>query len=364
MYNWVHKDWANFFYSEQIISEYALKFAELSGVSLGLFNTLDNTKQQDEIIGLMISEALKTSSIEGEMLSREDLMSSIRMQLGLEFTIKNLKDKRVKNIAQLMVKVRENYAEKLSETMIKTWHKILFNESEYINAGVYRTGKEPMQVVSGAFGREKVHFKAPPSDSVVREMKQFIKWYNAFETKNNIQKIMVKTAITHLYFETIHPFEDGNGRIGRALIEKCLAESFGRQMILSVSTAIESDKKNYYKELNKASKTLEINEWIVYFAKLLIEAQENAINVIRLSIRKTQFFDAHKKMLNSRQMKVLKKMFDKGAEEFKGGMTARKYISIAKTTKSTATRDLQELVKYNIFLQQGEGRSTHYVLNV
>ncbi len=364
MYNWQHQDWANYIYNEQVVNKYALQLAELMGEVVGMFNTIESREQQNEIIGLMISEALKTSSIEGEMLSREDLMSSIRKQLGLDGKIKNIRDKRAENVAQLMLKVRDNYTAVLSEEMIKDWHKVLFDGSKYINAGNYRKGAEPMQIISGAFGRETVHYEAPPSEAIPKEMKHFIKWYNNFKTENNILKVIVKAAIAHLYFESIHPFEDGNGRIGRALIEKCLAESLDRQIILSVSTAIDEDKKSYYSKLNKASQTLKIDDWLIYFAKLLVNAQQNAINVIRISIRKTQFFDTYSSMLNKRQTKVLQKMFDNGAENFKGGMTARKYISIAKTTKTTATRDLQELVAFKIFTRCGDGRSTHYILKL
>lgn len=364
MYNWQHKDWAEFVYDEQVVSKFALQFAELSGVAMGVFNTLDSAKQQDEIIGLIISEALKTSAIEGEMLSREDLISSIRNRLGLNDTLMHVKDKRAENVALLMLKVRENYSDKLSEQTIKEWHGALFSNSKYVNAGEYRKGAEPMQIVSGSFGREVVHYEAPPSDSVPIEMERFVSWYNSFETEGNMLKVIVKTAIAHLYFESIHPFEDGNGRIGRALIEKCLAESLNRSVILSVSTAIENDRKAYYAELNRASMSLEINDWLVYFAKLLIEAQLSAIDVINLSIKKARLFESYENMLNERQIKVLNKMFEMGAEDFEGGMTSRKYVSITRTTKATATRDLQEMTKLNILLQKGDGRSTHYVLNI
>lgn len=364
MYNWEHKNWAEFTYNKQVIDKFALKFAELTGVVSGVFNTLDTTKQQNELIALMISEAMKTSAIEGEMLSREDLMSSVRNKLGLNLTHKNIKDKRAENVILLMLEVRKNYKEKLSEKTLKNWHKLLFDGSKYVNAGIYRKGTEPMQIISGRYGSEKVHYQAPPSERVPQEMKQFVEWYNRFKTDGNIQKIIIKTAIAHLYFESIHPFEDGNGRIGRTLIEKCLSESLDRQIILSISTAIESDKKAYYSELNKASKTLEIESWLIYFAQLLITAQRNAIEIISLSITKTRFLDTYKNVLNTRQIKVIKKMFDKGAEDFEGGMTAKKYISITKTTKATATRDLQELVNHTIFTREGSGRSTHYILNI
>jgi Fic family protein len=364
MYNWELENWAKFIYNENVIDKHTLKFAELSGEVFGVFKTLDDKKQQTEIIGLMISEAIKTSEIEGEMLSREDVMSSIHNRLGLNSKIKNVKDKRAENVALLMLQVRENYREKLTEKMLKNWHALLFADSKHVSVGAYRKGKEPMQIVSGSYGKEKVHYEAPPSERVPQEMKNFVRWYNGFKTNGNMLKIIVKTAIAHLYFESIHPFEDGNGRIGRALIEKCLSESLDRQIIMSISSVIEENRKKYYSELANVQHTLQIDSWLVYFAELLIVAQQNTIEIIGFSIKKTRFFDKHKPFLNARQTKVINKMFDAGINGFEGGMTAKKYISITKTTKATATRDLQELVKNEIFKKEGDGRSTHYLLNL
>jgi Fic family protein len=364
MYNWQFKKWAEFVYNEDIINNKALKFAELSGEIFGVFKTFNSATQQNEILDMMISEAIKTSAIEGEMLSREDVRSSFLKKLGLTTTIKNIKDRRAENVALLMLDVRNNFETKLSEKLIKTWHGILFSNSKYVNAGIYRSGEESMQIVSGAVGKEKVHFEAPPSKQVPQEMKNFVKWYNGFKTNGNIQKIIVKTAITHLYFESIHPFEDGNGRIGRALIEKCLSESLGRQMMMSISHTIEQDKNKYYDEMKRAQSTLAIDRWLLYFSQLLIDSQQNALDILNFSIRKTRFFDQYKSVLNERQTKVIHKMLEAGKDGFEGGMTAKKYISIAKTTKATATRDLQELVQFGIFIQLGDGRSTHYELKL
>ncbi|GAP72033.1 Fic family protein [Candidatus Symbiothrix dinenymphae] len=364
MYNWQFEKWAKFVYNEDIISNNALKFAELSGEIFGVFKTFNSAKQQNEILDIMISEAIKTSAIEGEMLSRDDVRSSFLKKLGLTTTIKNIKDRRAENVALLMLDVRNNFQTKLSEKLIKQWHGMLFSNSKYINAGVYRSSEEPMQIISGAMGKEKVHFEAPPSKQVPQEMKNFVQWYNSFKTKENIQKIIAKTAITHLYFESIHPFEDGNGRVGRALIEKCLSESLGRQIIMSISQIIEKDKNRYYDELKKVQSTLEIDSWLLYFSELLIEAQQNAIDILEFSVKKTHFFDKFNPQLNERQTKVINKMLDAGKDGFEGGMTAKKYISIAKTTKATATRDLQELAELNILTQNLAGRSTNYLLNI
>ena len=341
-----------------------MRFAELSGEVFGIFKTFNSAKQQNEILDIMISEAIKTSEIEGEMLSREDVRSSFLKKLGLTTTIKNIKDRRAENVALLMLEVRNNFQTKLSEKLIKQWHGMLFSNAKYIDTGVYRSGEEPMQIVSGAMGKEKVHFEAPPSSRVPQEMKNFIKWYNSFKTNGNILKIIVKSSITHLYFESIHPFEDGNGRIGRALIEKCLSESFGRQIIMSISQSIEKNKNRYYDEMKKAQHTLKIGSWLLYFSQLLIDAQQNALDILDFSIRKTQFFDKYKSALNERQTKAINKMLDAGKDGFEGGMTAKKYISIAKTTKATATRDLTELVELGILEQNLAGRNTNYTLNL
>jgi Fic family protein len=364
MYNWQIENWAEFIYNEEIINKNALKFAELSGEIFGVFKTFNSVKQQNEILDIMVSEAIKTSAIEGEMLSREDVRSSFLKKLGLTSTIKNIKDKRAENIALLMLEVRNNFREKLTERVLKNWHAILFQNSKYINSGTYRKSEEPMQIVSGALGKEKVHYEAPPSARVPQEMKNFVLWYNKFKPKGNILKIIVKTAITHLYFESIHPFEDGNGRIGRALVEKCLSESLEKQIIMSISQTIEKNKNQYYAELKKVQTTLEINSWLLYFSQLLIDTQQNALELLDFSVKKTQFFDQHKKTMNDRQTKAINKMLDAGIEGFEGGMTAKKYISIAKTTKATATRDLQELVENGVLLQNLAGRSTYYNLNI
>jgi len=150
MYNWQTEKWPEFIYNEEIISNNALTFAELSGEIFGVFKTFNSAKQQNEILDIMISEAVKTSEIEGEMLSREDVRSSFLKKLGLTSTIKNIKDKRAENIAFLMWEVKNNFQEKLTEKMVKSWHAILFNHSKYVNAGMYRKGEEAMRIVSGA----------------------------------------------------------------------------------------------------------------------------------------------------------------------------------------------------------------------
>lgn len=361
-YNWEHKNWHQFIYDVNAIQHNVLAFANEMGVANGLTSGVTEKSQMENVLQLMMTEAIKTSEIEGEFFSREDVMSSIKKNMGLQAIIA-IKNKKAGSAGMLMVAVKNAYKEKLTEKIIKHWHEILFEFSTGINKGQWRKGKEPMQVISGKIGKETVHFQAPPSADVPAEMKTFVSWYNSFKTDNKIQEAVVKSAIAHLYFETIHPFEDGNGRIGRAIAEKALSQSLDEYVVISISQIIEAEKSKYYKALKQAQQTLDITEWLVYFSDVLVKAQQYAKTQINHLLQKTKFFDKYKTELNVRQMKVLKKMWEAGTEGFKGGMTAQKYMSITKTSKATATRDLQQLSQNNILQQNGQGRSVHYILN-
>lgn len=364
-YNWQHSNWANFTYDVSVIEPIIVEFTTEIGEIKGMLNSLSDSTQQDTILQFMISEAIKTSEIEGEFFSRQDIMSSIKRHLGISEKLTHIRDKKALGIGSLMVEIRKSYQDKLTESMLKSWHKTLMNANPYVNAGKYRIGEEPMQVISGVFGKEVIHYEAPPSHQVAQEMKNFIHWYNHFKVEtNDIKKALVKTSICHLYFESIHPFEDGNGRIGRALAEKCLAQSLNRPILMSLSSIIEKNKKEYYNALKKAQQSLEITDWILYFSKTIVEAQKSAIKTIIYTLNKTRFIDKNKDLLNERQLKVILKMFELGGSDFEGGMTTKKYISITKTSRATATRDLQDLVEKNIFTQQGAGRNVRYEINL
>ena len=364
-YNWQHKNWPKFTYDASKIDNIVIEFALETGQVKGMIDGLTKEFQQETILQFMISEAIKTSEIEGEYHSRQDVMSSIQKRLGIHYTPTNIRDIKAKGIAELMVEVREDHATALSENLIKGWHQILFSNAQYIKGGYYRTGTEPMVIISGSIGKEIIHYEAPPSETLPGEMNQFVNWYNSYQMNSNtIKESLIKTAIAHLYFESLHPFEDGNGRIGRAIAEKCLSESLGRPLILSISTSIEKDKTAYYNALKKAQRTLEITEWIYYFSQIILNAQKHAKTIIRYTLEKVKFLDRFKPQLNERQIKVITKMMEYGIEGFKGGMTAKKYVSITKTSKATATRDLQDMVEKQCLILKGAGRGVHYKLNL
>jgi Fic family protein len=193
-------------------------------------------------------------------------------------------------------------------------------------------------------------------------MQRFLLWFN--ESQDSIKKPIMRAAIAHLYFESIHPFEDGNGRIGRAIAEKALSQNIGRPVLFSLSKSMEAKKKAYYDALQKAQRSNEITEWMHYFVNTVLEAQIDAEQEIEFTLKKAKFFSQYQDQLNDRQQKGIRRMLEEGPNGFEGGMNARKYVGITGTSKATATRDLQDLVQKEIFTPIGGGRSTRYELKL
>lgn len=239
---------------------------------------------------MLIEEAIKTSEIEGEYMSREDVMSSIKNNLGIHEN-PDVKDKRASGVAKLMVEINQKTAVPLTLDLLCHWHQILMEHNQKVNPGLWRRGKEPMQIVSGAYGREVVHYEAPPSVIVPAEMEQFTEWYKNPEipVKDNISKALLKSAIAHLHFESIHPFEDGNGRIGRALAEFALSQTLNAPVLLSLSKTIEKNRKLYYEQLKSAQRSLDITEWVNYFSKVILESQRDAKELVQFTLKKAKF---------------------------------------------------------------------------
>ena len=361
-YNWQQKDWPNFQYQTTDIEDNLFDFAQRTGRISGVLEGLSETEQTEAMINLMVSEAIKTSEIEGEYLSRNDVMSSIKRNLGIQPNLPLTRDKRAEGVAELMLAVRNGFSEPLTTPVLLDWHTMLLKGNSRVQVGQWRTHEEPMQIVSGGMGRESVHFEAPPSKQVPAEMDGFINWFNT--SQDEIKKPIVRAAIAHLYFESIHPFEDGNGRIGRAIAEKALSQGIGRPVLFSLSKSIEGNKKAYYKALQKAQRSNKITDWISYFVQTVLDAQIDAEQEIEFTLKKTKFFDQHKDELNDRQQKVVRRMLEEGHQVFEGGMNARKYVSLTGASKATATRDLQDLVQKEIFKPIGGGRSTRYEINI
>jgi Fic family protein len=365
-YIWQREKWPVFQYKLTGIQDQILSFTEKTGRVDGLLSALPESIKTEAIIDLMVAEAVKSSEIEGEMLSRPDVMSSIKNNLGLNAQPKRIGDRRAEGIGELMVCVRNDFAKPLNRKMLFEWHSMLMMGTPRIKVGAWRSHSEPMLIVSGSIGNEQIHYKAPPSDQVPGEMKRFVEWFNntAPGAGDEICFAPVRSAIAHLYFESIHPFEDGNGRIGRALSEKVLSQGLGRPALLSPSRSIEADRAGYYAALKQAQQSDDATDWVEWFVCMLLNAQKQTEVEIEFTLKKTRLFDRIKDQLNERQLKVVRRMLKEGPAGFDGGMTAKKYMAITKATKPTTTRDLQDLVTKEVFIPLGGGRSTHYQVNI
>lgn len=365
IWNWQHKNWPQFIYNEGDFTEYEQQFREKSGIMHGSIQHISEANQALLKIDLMSDEAVKTSEIEGEILNRDSLQSSIRRQFGLQTDHRRIEPAE-QGIAELMVYLYQNYDAPLDESTICLWHKMLTNgRTDLTDIGKYRTHEDPMQVVSGAIGRSIVHFEAPPSNQVRKEMSQFLRWFNNSEKGSKEElSALVRAAIAHLYFECIHPFEDGNGRIGRAISEKSLSQSLKRPTLLAFSHIIEENKKQYYQALEQNNKDLEITGWISYFCETVLKAQDYTQKTINFIIEKGRFYNRFQGKLNKRQQDAVERIFREGANGFKGGLSAKNYMTITGAPSATATRDLTKMVEIGAFKKTGELKSTRYYLNI
>jgi Fic family protein len=364
-YFWQHNEFPNFHFKIDEFTSYFQEFAVQLGEVNGLFVNVSEINKKEIILQIIIAEALKTSEIEGEYFSREDVMSSLQKQLGISDNTSVSKDKRANAISELMLQVRNDYQTPLTLQMLKAWHQTLMKVDKTVKEGEWRSSTNTMQIISGRAGKIEIHFEAPPSKNFPKLLIEFEKWYQNFPYHEigQIGRAMLRSALVHLYFETLHPFEDGNGRIGRALAEKSLAETLEKPVMISISKKIEEDKKEYYEALKHAQRTQDVNNWLRYFFTILIEAQKEVKETVLYVIEKAIYFDRFKNKLNDRQLKVIQKMTEKGKHSFEGGMTAKKYIGLTKTSKATATRDLQLLFEIGAFVREGEGRSVRYMVN-
>jgi Fic family protein len=357
-WNWQQKDWPNFTYNETRIAPLEKRFLQESGVLRGAFTHIEEAEKKQLTIELISTEALKTSEIEGEILSRDSVQSSIRRHFGL--TTDNRKIPAAeKGIVEMMLHLHENFANRLSHKTLHTWHEMLCSGRRDLKTiGAYRKHNEPMEVISGPFHKPIVHFEAPPSGQIQHEMAQFITWFS--ENKN--MPALTKAAITHLYFVCIHPFEDGNGRIGRALVEKVLAQALGYPTLIALSNQIEHGRKHYYEMLEQSNKHNEVTGWIEYFASLILAAQSHTLRHVEFIISKTKFFDHFRNQFNERQKKVIIRLFEAGPDGFEGGLSSANYQAISGTNRITASRDLHDLVEKGALTKTGEFKHTRYWL--
>ena len=360
-WNWQQEDWPEFRYDSTKLVALEAEFLTQSGVFAGSLRHVTKEDREQLTVELISEEALHTSEIEGEMLNRESLQSSIRRNFGLAADNRKVPPAEA-GIAQMMAELYRQHDAPVTDALLFRWHKSLMNgRHDLVSIGGYRTGDQPMQVVSGPIHAPDVHFEAPPSTSFSKEMQRFMDWYARTSPQGSSPlPILTRAGIAHLYFVSIHPFEDGNGRIGRAIVEKAIFEGLGHSVLLALSPTINRNRKSYYEWLEHSNKGNEITAWLLYFARTMLAAQAQAQSLVEFLIAKARFYDRHRGQFNERQQKVVARIMREGLEGFKGGLSAENYIRITGTSRATATRDLQDLVEKKALSRTETLKSTRY----
>lgn len=369
-WNWQKADWPHFTWDRSQISAAEEQFLLGVGIAIGTLKHLGEDEHTRLIVELMSNEAVTTSAIEGETLNRASVQSSILRELGLAPPDKRRAMPAEQGIAEMMVALYRTSREPLSRKMLFAWHRMVTaGRGDLADIGRYRRSREPMQIVSGPIGAPRVHFEAPPSRQVPAEMKGFIAWFNrTAPAGSDPLPVITRAGISHLYFESIHPFEDGNGRIGRAIAEKAttqiLTQIIGRPALTALATTIGAHQKSYYEALERANRKNEITEWLMWFATITIEAQQRSLALVEFMIAEAKLLDRLRGQINERQQKVLLRIFREGPEGFKGGLSAGNYSTITGSSPATTTRDLTDLVEKAALIRRGERRHARYSLNL
>ncbi len=355
------KQWPKFHWEQNELINLLAEVRQLQGKLLGKVELLGFDLKDEANLETLIQDVVKTSEIEGEVLNPELVRSSIAVRLGLDSLGIEHSNRNVDGVVEMMLDATQNSDKSLSDERLFGWHGALFPTGRSglykIEVAQWRTGD--MQVVSGGMGSENIHFEAPKPNRLEIEMQDFINWFNE---ENSLDSIL-KAAVAHLWFITIHPFDDGNGRIARAITDMQLSKSDGvNQRFYSMSSQINAEKKSYYNILERTQKgDLDITNWLKWFLDCLKDAIIASNTIIDKVVRKQQFFvNNASKVTNERQRLILTKLLD----GFEGNLTSSKYAKIVKTSPDTALRDINDLVEKGILLKADSGgRSTNYLLN-
>jgi Fic family protein len=360
-YAWQQDDWRDFTWDVTAYTHFERQFLHDSGIVVGLRKALSADDSEAVKITFLSDEGLNTAEIEGEYLDRDSLQSSVQRYFQFKTPLSKNRP-RENGMAQMMVDLYLQFDAALTHEMLFAWHQMLLNGRTDVEAvGAYRLHTEPMRIVSSQVDGVRIHYEAPPSEQVHEEMALFIAWFNA---SRDTLPPLVRAGMAHAYFELIHPFEDGNGRIGRALIEKALAQSAGQPTLIAVSQTIQVDRKAYYQALSSVNRSNDFSIWLNYFCQMVLTAQQFTIDSISFLIAKVRFFDQYASQLNARQLKMVQRIFQEGLKGFTGGVSVKNYIAVTDTSPATANRDLNDLVAKGIMKRSGKLKSTRYWLQM
>ena len=366
-YIWENKNWTDFQWSSEKLLPFLGKARQAQGKILIRVGALGVPLTNQAQVEILTEEAMQTSAIEGEYLSRDSVRSSVARHLGLSQAGLPKVDRHVDGLVEILLDATRNYDKPLTVKRVQSWHAALFptGHSGLNKILVGRWRKQAVQVVSGPIGKERIHYLAPPIEKLDGEMKGFLDWW---AKSNGKIEGFLRAAIAHFWFVTVHPFEDGNGRIARVLTDMALAQDEKLQMrFYSLSSQIMEERNDYYDVLEKCSKgKSDITAWLEWFLGCSIRAMQKSETIIGNVLAKVDFWKKYSQTtMNDRQRKVVNKLLDTGVGEFKGGLTTRKYGSLTKTSRATAFREISDLVNKKVLRQnsEGKGRSVSYDLN-
>jgi Fic family protein len=362
MYIYQHSQWPLFTWDSDVLSSLLARVRHKQGLLLGQMRSLGFSIQAETSFYILTQDIVKSSEIEGEHLDISQVRSSLAQRLGVDIGGLIPASRDIEGFVEIMLDATLNFEKPLTQERLLGWHAALFPTGysglSKILIGSWRTDHlGPMQVISGRIGREKVHFEAPPARDLPHQMTLFLEWLNG---DLEIDPVL-KAGLAHLWFVTLHPFEDGNGRIARVITDSLLARSEGsEQRFYSMSSQIRKEREAYYAVLEETQKEcLEVTGWLKWFLECLERAIDGADATLSAVIEKSKFWEKAKGYcLNDRQRRILNKMLD----GFEGNLTSSKWAKLGKCSSDTALRDITELVHQGLLMKKGEGRSTHYVL--
>ena len=366
-YIWEQKEWPSFKWQNKRLINSLSQARLFQGKLLTKIRSLGLDLSQESRSEILVEETVKTAAIEGLCLDKEAVRSSVARRLGLPTAGLKAPDRNAEGLIDVILDATTNYKKPLTTKRLKSWQAALFPTGysglTKIQVGEWR-GEVQMRVISGPIGRERIHFEAPSGDKVSSEMRKFINWW-----EKELKGIdgLLRAAIAHFYFVTIHPFEDGNGRIARVLTDMALAQDENLpKRYYSLSSRIMKERKAYYNILEQSQKgTLDITEWLLWFLECYLRAIEDSEAAMSKVLQKAEFWQKHAQtILNKNQQKVINRLLEAGPGGFAGGLSTRKYVAMARVSRATAYRDITDLVKKKILIQhKTKGRSVFYELN-
>jgi len=366
-YIWQKKSWTDFSWQSEELLPLLGRARQAQGKILTRARSLGLTLTHEAQAEVLVEEAVKTSAIEGEVLNRNSVRSSVARRLGLPGAGLSPTERQVDGLVEILLDATVNYDKPLTAKRLKGWQAALFPTGHSglhkICVGKWRT--QAMQIVSGSIGKERIHYEAPPADRLDKEMKSFFNWWSKSE---GTVEGFVRAGIAHFWFVTIHPFDDGNGRVARALTDMALAQDEKLHMrFYSLSSQIMEERNSYYDVLEKNSKgTNDLTPWLTWFLDCSYRAMQKSERIIGDVLAKAEFWQRHSQTeINKRQRKAVNRLLDAGQGQFEGGLTTRKYASMTKTSRATAFREIADLVEKNILIQdpKSKGRNVKYDLN-